>query len=85
MNEWIPIKIKSVPESKKDFFTYEVDMLDCPLPEDGQDVLVSTIYGAVFIDTFVRTYLDECYFENYDIEDIKAWMPLPEPYKGGRK
>lgn len=43
-------------------------------------MLITTKYGSVEKTTF---YADDCYyFECYeDIDDVKAWMPLPEPYK----
>ena len=48
------------------------------LPDDGQEVFVSTRYGRVYIDTFLQD--DGCYFEeNGDMDGIVAWMPLPEP------
>lgn len=51
------------------------------LPDDGQDVLVSTRYGRVYMDTFCQD--EGCYFkENGDMDGIVAWMPKPEPYKG---
>lgn len=58
---------------------YEEAYFYSNLPDDGQDVLVSTQYG-VYEDTF---HQDEgCYFEaNGDMDGILAWMPLPEPYK----
>jgi hypothetical protein len=51
------------------------------LPEDGNEVLVCTWYGHIYIDTL---YSDDqgCYFEDAgDMEGVIAWMPLPEPYK----
>lgn len=51
------------------------------LPDDGQEVFVSTQYGRVYVDTFCQD--DGCYFEeNGDMDGIVAWMPLPEPWKG---
>lgn len=52
------------------------------LPDDGQEVLVSTQYGRVYVDTFYQD--DGCYFEeSEDMDGILAWMPLPEPYREG--
>ena len=50
------------------------------LPDEGEDVLVCTRTGTVFIDSLC---CDEgCYFEDYgEMDGIVAWMPLPEPYK----
>lgn len=52
------------------------------LPDDGQEVLVSTQYGNVCTDTLYQDE-DGCYFEeNGDMDGIVAWMPLPQPYNG---
>lgn len=51
------------------------------LPEDGQEVLVCTRYGYIYIDTLFSDYRG-CFFEDAgDMESVIAWMPLPEPYK----
>ena len=51
------------------------------LPDDGEEVFVSSQYGYVYVDTFRRD--EGCYFEESgDMDGIVAWMPLPEPYKG---
>ncbi len=59
------------------------------LPEEGEEVLV-TVYGQVEIDSFGCDFeydestgecRNEWFCENNDIEDVRAWMPLPEPYK----
>ena len=53
---------------------------DGELPQDGQEVLITTKYGYVEKTTF---YTDMgCYFEQFeDEDDVLAWMPLPKPYK----
>jgi hypothetical protein len=56
-------------------------MLDCPLPEDGETVLITDRLGNVEVDTFF-TDNDSCYFEcNCNMEDVIAWQPLPKPYE----
>lgn len=89
MSEWIPVKYRPMTEEeKKDYAErtgYDIEdldtMLDCPLPEDGETVLITDRLGNVEVDTFIND-CDGCYFEcNDDMEDVKAWMPLPEPYK----
>ena len=54
-------------------------IFNCPLPEDGQEVLVSH-GGYVYIDTFCE---DDgwCDFEGVNIDNVEAWMPLTEPYR----
>ena len=85
--KWIPIKTRPLTNKEKEEYAdlgYSEDsidsMYDCPLPEDGKEVLITTLFDEVTTDTF---YHDEgCYFETYcDKDDVKAWMPKPEPYK----
>lgn len=87
---WIPVTYrKMTAEEKKDYSErtgYDEEdldvMLDCPLPEDGETVLITDILGNVEVDTFVN-YCDGCYFEcNCDMDDVKAWMRLPKAYCG---
>ena len=82
---WIPIVIRPLTkeeEAENDGIGYcegSKYMYDCEMPEDGQEVLVSTPWG-VATDTFYHD--DGWYFENYcDDGDVLAWQPLPEPYK----
>lgn len=50
------------------------------LPKDGEEVLVCTQFGRVFIDTMCRD--EGCYFEEYgEMDGIVAWRPLPKPYE----
>ena len=82
---WIPIKTRPMTEEEKEYYSeylFEGNGLiyECPLPEDGQEVLVTSKYGSVDKTTF---YTD-CgnYFENYeDYDEVIAWQPLPEPFK----
>ena len=85
--EWIPIKLVPLSDEEMKFCETEVGdgeligfKFDCLLPEDGQEVLVSTNYGTVTVDTFCKDY-DGCHFELYSAESVIAWMPLPKPYE----
>lgn len=79
---WIPIKTRPLTEEEEEEFeSIYTFMYDCPLPDDGQDVLITTCYGDVKIDTFCRDN-EGCYFESYcDDGEVTAWMPLPQAYK----
>ena len=86
---WIPVRFRKCTQEEKEAFA-EVhgwniedinEMWDCPLPDDGEDVLVTTIAGQVDKTTF---YTDAgCYFEDYDDDYILAWCKIPKPYKEG--
>ena len=82
---WIPVKTRPMTEEEKEYYSeylFEGNGLiyECPLPEDGQEVLVTSKYGSVDKTTFCT----DCgnYFENYeDYDEVIAWQPLPEPFK----
>jgi hypothetical protein len=78
---WIPIITRHLTDEERKEYDAEIEfMYDCALPEDGQDVLISTPYG-VKQTTFYKDYIFGFYFEGYeDIGDVIAWMPLPHPY-----
>ena len=84
---WIPVKFRKLTEEEKklykerEIFEGVETAWDCLLPDDGQDVLITTTYGDVMFSTFCVDEYDGMYFEDVDDEYIKAWMPLPEPYK----
>jgi hypothetical protein len=65
--EWHPIEIRD-------------GEIDGELPEDGQVVLVSTIYDGVIVDVFCADE-DGGFFEDWDWPQVKAWAEMPEPYK----
>ena len=54
------------------------------LPEEHKEVLTCSIVGFIEIQSLENLY--DAYWENQggdwtDLEEIIAWMPLPEPYK----
>lgn len=81
----IPVKYHQISEKERaeEFISKDIQyMLDCKMPDDGQEILVTngetTWQDTCFIDCD-GYYLDS----NYDWIDITAWRPLPEPYKEG--
>ena len=81
-SEWIPIKTRPLTEEEKaEMGTEYPYMYDCLLPDDGEEVEVTTYSGDVAMDIFCRDP-EGCYFENYcDDGDVLAWRHKPEPYK----
>lgn len=59
------------------------------LPENDKSVLATTAWGEVTIAERIYPPInDTCWFihdgnTNATIDDVIAWMPLPEPYEGG--
>ncbi len=80
--EWIPVVTRPLTDEEMETYAsenYEF-MYNCPVPEDGQEVLITTKDGNVDKTVF---YADcGMYFEGYeDGGDVTAWMPLPESYR----
>ncbi|MBP5597206.1 MAG: hypothetical protein J6Y02_17620 [Pseudobutyrivibrio sp.] len=79
---WILIERRDLTQEEKEFYSslYGDEpeyMIESRMPNDGEEVLVSA-GGIVFKDNFSRDDFD---FENISIDEIDAWMPLPQPYK----
>ena len=51
------------------------------LPKSWEEVILTTEGGFITTSIFFRDD-DGCYFEDYDMDEVRAWMPLPEPYTG---
>lgn len=81
---WIPFKYHYITEEERQREEYPeewVYYIDCTMPDDGDEILVTTTSGYVEEDI---CYIDDGYSldSGYDwIEDIIAWMPKPTPYK----
>lgn len=84
---WIPIKWHTITEEEREREGYPkewVTYLDCEMPADNESILVQTHGGYICEDV---CYEDGEYSldSGYDwIEDIVAWMPMPEPWKGDK-
>ena len=93
MSEWIPVTARPMSSEERlewsEKLGYDIEYNEAliytsQLPDDGQEVLVCGRYGRVWIDKFGNDPDYGCYFEeNGDMDGIVAWMPLPEPYRGG--
>lgn len=95
--EWIPIKYRPLTEEERIAFaehygvdycdTLEEKAFDCPMPESGQSILISTSWGVVedVADNDIDGEGFICYgLEiNGDWDGVDAWMPKPESYKKG--
>lgn len=74
---WIPVTYHTPKDKDEDML--HAYILDCPMPEEGQEILVS-FNGIVDMD--VCCYDEGWYLDNRgDWMDVDAWQPLPEPYK----
>ena len=85
--QWIPFRSRPMTEEEKEMHPDMDGILDCKLPDDGQAILVTIeIDGRRWVnyDEYYEdggSYLDS----GYEIcTEATAWMPLPEPYHGGK-
>ena len=81
---WIPIKWHDCTDEDREKYGFSNDIVavfDCEMPYDDQPILVTTSHGYVNQDV---CYIDDGFSLDSGldwIDDIKAWMPLPEPYR----
>lgn len=77
--EWIPFTKRPLTDEEKEEYPDWIYIFDCPLPDDGQEILLSN-GKYVWTDTFFND--DGCYLDGGDdIDEGMAWMPMPELYK----
>ena len=85
-NGWIPFTDRELTEEEKEHYGEDVEcMLDCKLPEEDEEILITYKFkGELYVntDTFMRDG-SECYLDSgmEFITEAIAWQPLPEPFK----
>lgn len=82
VGEWIPFKEREADDEERVVYGCDA-MLECKLPDEDEDILVTYASGRVGFDTFLREGY-ECYLDSGTqfMSEAIAWMPLPEPYRG---
>lgn len=88
---WIPVMMRLMDSEEREYWEDQFGeklededavMFDCPMPEDGQEILIS-YKKWICIDKCEIAYGGLYGLEgNEDWEGVLAWMPLPEPWKG---
>lgn len=87
---WIPFTQRESTEDEKEFYGEDCEfMLDCKLPDEDEEILVTYKFKDTFYvnnDIFLRDGC-ECYLDSGRdfITEAIAWMPFPKYYvpKGG--
>ena len=83
--KWIPFKFHELTEQEKQederLADYDI-CLDCDMPTDGEEIIITTKDGYVMADTC--TICGGYYLESgLDwTEDVLAWAEMPERYEG---
>lgn len=90
-SKWIMIESRPMDDKERRYYDehYGYNLTDdeaviycCQLPEDGQEVLVCSKYGHVWLDTFEDDPDYGVGFEtNGDMDGLVAWIPKPKPPK----
>jgi len=89
---WIPVETREPDAEEREEICRiygeaavdDMPMFCGPMPEDGQEILISTPYGVSFDICSVdcEGWLNTLALENQgDWEGVTAWMPLPKPYQ----
>lgn len=89
LDEWIPITFRQADDEEYKEFVERFDdiqreeckVYDCRMPDDGQEVLITTSWGAVCEDTYHADDVLAGFEDHDDPDDVIAWMPKPESYK----
>ena len=84
---WIPIEQRPGTDEEYEAFSKfgtcprsEFKVYTNEMPEDGQDVLITTKWGTVCEDVY-HDDVYASYFEDHDDpDDVIAWMPKPKGY-----
>lgn len=76
---WIEIKTRQSTLEEKKQFNDILWMYDCELPEDEQEVLVTTSSGDIEKTFYIAEHFVFADYEGPD--DLLAWRPLPEGFK----
>jgi hypothetical protein len=85
-NGWIAFTQRELTEEEKEHYGNEIKyMLDCKLPEEDEEILVTYKWKDKFYvgnDTFLRDG-SECYLDSGRefITEAIAWQSLPAPYE----
>lgn len=83
-DKWIPFTRRPMTEEEQEDYPDCTFMFDCDLPEDGEEILISS-GRFVSLDTFCVD-ADGCYLDGGDdIDEDMAWQPLPKPYRAERR
>lgn len=81
VGEWIPFTEREPDQDEREAYGCDM-MLDCELPDEDEEILVTYANGTVGLDCFMRDGYD-CYLNSGAkfITEAVAWQSLPEPYR----
>ena len=89
---WIPVKYRDMTQEEIEQYSEYTDatkMFDCKMPKHQESILVTIEYEyrgekMRYVDADVCEVDEYGYgLEKHDWEDVVAWMPMVDAYKGG--
>ncbi|MBQ6503194.1 MAG: hypothetical protein IJI57_04705 [Flexilinea sp.] len=80
--QWIPFEMREMTAEEKEEYPDWDYIVDCPLPDDGEEILVSD-GKYVWLDTYCCD--DGCYLDGGTELEGLAWMKLPTAWKKEKK
>ena len=82
--EWIPVKWRPLDEEEREFYYEDITCIACfETPDDGDEILISRNNGEwVDLVVFCNNEFGIGDEDGNDwLDEVEAWMPLPEGYK----
>ena len=84
-NGWIPFVQREMTEDEKESFGDFNFMLDCQLPDEDEEILITYKFKDelyVYVDTFMRDG-SECYLDSGRdfVTEAVAWSKKPQTYQ----
>lgn len=81
--DWIPVTYRELTDEEREWYSDDVAYIfDCPLPDDGDEILISQNNGKwISVTVFCNGDYGVGDEDGNDwIYDVEAWMPLPKGY-----
>ncbi|MCI6235738.1 MAG: hypothetical protein MR713_01980 [Firmicutes bacterium] len=85
-NGWIPVRYHYITDEEREEGCISEDIvywLDCKLPEDEEEILITRKWRDGYIVEHDMCMVDDgyCLDSGLDWIDVIAWQPLPKPYQ----
>ena len=81
MVEWVPVYTRCLDSEEQQAYD-SIEILDCPVPENGEEVLVT--YSCEGSDPKVGVTVFWSYeggfFADFNVYDVLAWAHFPKPW-----
>ena len=85
-NGWIPVRYHYITDEEREEGCISEDIvywLDCKLPEDEEEILITRKWRDGYIVEHDMCMVDDGYYLDSGLDriDVVAWQPLPKPFQ----